>query len=98
MEAIGLTVSSILTTFLEGLGDYLPQFLGGLVLLLIGLAVAALLKELVLRFLRFLKVEDWFGNVTGWFNDLKSERVKGSVWSNLLAELVRWTVVILFLV
>src|SRR3989338_9327315 len=99
MEAIGLTVSSILTTFLEGLGDYLPQFLGGLVLLLIGLAVAALLKEVVLRFLHFLKVEDWFSDVNSWFNQIRSEKVvKGRVWPNLLAELVRWTVVILFLV
>jgi len=99
MEAIGLTISSIVTTTLSRLGLYLPQFLAGLVLLLIGLAVAALLKEVVLRFLHFLKVEDWFSDVNSWFNQIRSEKVvKGRVWPNLLAELVRWTVVILFLV
>lgn len=99
MEALSSTVSSIVASSLARLGSYLPQFFAGLVLLLIGLAVAALLKEMVIRFIRFLRVEDWFGNVTGWFNTVRSDKgVKGKVWPDLLAELVRWTVVILFLV
>lgn len=99
MEAIGLTITTIVTNSLTQLGNYLPQFLAGLILLLIGLAVAAVLKEVVLRFLAFLKVEEWFSNVTGWFNQMKSDKtVRGSVWTRLLAELVRWTIVILFLV
>lgn len=99
MEAISLTITSILSNFVTRLGDYLPQFLGGLILLLIGLAVAAVLKEVVLRFLRFLNVEGWFGNLTDWFSKLRTQRAtRGSVWTNLAAELVRWTVVILFLV
>lgn len=99
MEIIGTTITTIVVSSLARLGTYLPQFLAGLVLLLIGLAVAALLKEVVLRFLAFLRVEEWFGNVSSWFNQLRSERVvRGKVWPNLLGELVRWTVVILFLV
>ncbi len=99
MEAISTTVTSILTGLLVSIGKYLPQFLAGLILLLIGLAVAALLKEVVLRALSFLRVEDWFGSVTGWFKSVKSTSIgRGRAWSNLLAELVRWTIVILFLV
>lgn len=99
VEAISTTVTTILASSLARLGAYLPQFLAGLILLLVGLAVAALLKEVVLRALAFLKVEDWFSNVTKWFKSLKSEGVtRGRVWSRLVAELVRWTVVILFLV
>lgn len=99
MEALGLTVAAIVTTSLVGVGNYLPQFLGGLILLLIGLAVASLLKEAVLRLLRFLNVEGWLGNVSGWFSQIRTDRVaRGNVWTNLVAELIRWTVVILFLV
>lgn len=99
MEAISLTVTNIVTNSLNQLGVYLPQFLAGLVLLLIGLATAAVLKELVIRLLAFLKIEEWFGNVTSWFNQIKSEKeIRGKVWPKLLSELVRWTVVILFLV
>lgn len=99
MEAISLTVTGIATNSLVQLSSYLPQFLAGLVLLLIGLATAAVLKELVIRFLTFLKVEDWLNNVVGWFNRIKSEKeIRGRVWPKLLSELVRWSVVILFLV
>ncbi|TSC85452.1 MAG: hypothetical protein G01um10147_1150 [Microgenomates group bacterium Gr01-1014_7] len=99
MEAIGLTISTIVTNSLAKLGDYLPQFLAGLILLLIGLAVSAVLKEVVIRFLAFLRVEEWFGNVSDWFNKIKSDRaVRGKAWPGLVAEVVRWTVVILFLV
>lgn len=99
MEAISLTVTGIVTNALNQLGIYLPQFLAGLVLLLIGLATAAVLKELVIRLLNFLKIEEWLGNVTSWFNQIKSEKeIRGKVWPKLLSELVRWTVVILFLV
>lgn len=99
MEAIGLTIGTIVTNSLVRLGDYLPQFLAGLILLLIGMAVAAILKEVVIRFLAFLRVEEWFGNVSDWFNKIKSDRaVRGKAWPALVAEVVRWTVVILFLV
>lgn len=99
MEAIGVTISTIVANSLARLGDYLPQFLGGLVLLLIGLSVAALLKELVIRFLAFLRVDEWFGSVTDWYSKIRSDKsLRGKVWPNILAELVRWTVVILFLV
>lgn len=99
MEAIGVTITGIVLNSLNRFGNYLPQFLGGLVILLIGLAVAALLKEVVLRFFKFLRIEQWFGNVQTWFDGMKSDKnVQGRVWPDLLAELVRWTVVILFLV
>lgn len=99
MEAISLTVTNIVTNSLSQLSSYLPQFLAGLVLLLIGLTVAAVLKEVVVRFLTFLRFEEWLGGVTDWFNQIKTEReIRGRVWPKLLSELVRWTVVILFLV
>ena len=99
MEAIGTTITTIVVNSLASLGSYLPQFLGGLVLLLIGLAVAALLKEAVIRLLTLLRVDEWVSGVTGWFDSLRSDRaVRGKVWYRLFAELVRWTVVILFLV
>ena len=98
METIGATISSITISSLNSLGSYLPQFLAGTILLLIGLAVAAVLKEIVIRLLGFLKLEEWFENVTVWFNRLRSDKVKNTAWQKLIGELVRWSVVILFLV
>ena len=99
MEVIGTTIGTIVINSLAQLGNYLPQFLAGLVLLLIGLAVAALLKEAVIRFLTFLRVDEWLGSVTDWYSKVRSDKnLRGKVWPNILAELARWTVVILFLV
>ena len=73
--------------------------MGGLILLLLGLSVSALLKEVVLRFLRFLNLEAWLEDVSQWFSQMRTDKaVRGYVWTGLVAELVRWTVVILFLV
>lgn len=98
MEAIGIIINSVIASSITSLGLYLPQFLAGMVLLLIGLTIAEFLKEVVIRFLRFLKVEEWFKKLTDWLNKIKADETKNTAWQSLLAELVRWTVVILFLV
>lgn len=99
LEAIGLTITSIVASSIARFGSYLPQFIAGLVLLLIGLAISAVLKEAVVRVLNLLNVEEWINNITSWFDQIRTEKtVRGRVWPRILAELVRWTVVILFLV
>lgn len=97
MGDLGITVATITTNSLTSLGGFLPQFLAGLVLLLIGLLLSGLLKEFVLRILKILKVEDWLNNAASWFTNIKGETTQKNVWSNLLSELVKWTVVIMFL-
>ncbi|OGE27068.1 hypothetical protein A3H85_03075 [Candidatus Daviesbacteria bacterium RIFCSPLOWO2_02_FULL_40_8] len=78
-------------------GDYLPQFLGGLVVLLLGLFIATGLREVVLKLLGFLRVEEWFTQLGRWLTVGKRIGAR-KVWSEILAELVRWSIVILFLV
>ena len=86
------TLTTIFSTFVYNISSYLPQFFAGLLILLIGLVVASLLKHLILVFFKVIKAEKWFeeSNI-GSAKDVK-------VWPGVLAELVRWTVVILFLV
>lgn len=99
METVTTTVAQVVIGAVSGFGSYLPQFLGGLIVLLTGLVVATLLKEVVLRSFRLLKVESWFSGLGRWLKGTTDSELKGTtVWSNLLAELVRWAVVILFLV
>lgn len=98
MEAVAATVSTVVVTSLANLGSYLPQFLGGLVVLLIGLAVAAILREIVLRVLRFVALERWLEKVSQFLTRPGRRPREALLWSDLLAELVRWAVVILFLI
>lgn len=85
-------VTSILTAFIARVSAYLPQFFAGLLILIIGLIIASILKHIVLVFFRVVKIEKWLAET----NLVKEKEVV--VWPQVLAELVRWSVVILFLV
>lgn len=92
------TIVSVLAGALAGLVSFLPRLLAGLVLLLVGLLVASALRALVDKFFQFLPVDKWWAQVTGWFESLRVESKTRAVWSDILAELVRWAVIILFLI
>jgi len=72
---------------------YLPRFLAGLILLLVGLFAAKIVRGLVLALLKALRVAKFLVQV-------KVVREEGEVrvWEVLLAELARWTITILFLI
>ncbi len=70
----------------------LPQFFAGLVILLVGLISASILMRAVQGVLGLLMIEKWAEKT----KIAKSADVR--LWEELLAQLVRWTVVILFLV
>lgn len=71
---------------------YLPKLFGGFLILFIGLIVASLLKDLILVIFKYFKVEKWLTAL----GLIKNEDVQ--LWPNLLAELLRWTTIFLFLV
>lgn len=99
MQDVGLTILTVVVNAFSRLISYLPQFIGGLIVLLVGLLIASLLKELVYRLFRVMKVESWLEGLTSWFESARVGKATGvSVWSDILAELVRWTVIILFLI
>lgn len=77
---------------LIGLVGFLQNFIAGLVVLILGIIVAALLKQLVAEVLKALRVENLLKRygVPEARGDLR--------WSNIIAEIVRWFVILLFLV
>lgn len=91
-NSVGVLITSIISSMFSGLIAYLPQFFAGLIILLVGLITASLLKHAVLVFFRLLRVERWLEEA----KVAKEKDVK--VWPGIFAELVRWSVVILFLV
>lgn len=85
-------IAQIVTNFFTGIAAYMPQFVAGLLVLLAGLIIAELIKQAVLGFSELIKMEKWAQDAKlATTHDIK-------VWPRLLAELLRWTVVILFLV
>ncbi len=94
MQAEEIT-SSLLSSINSGLGGlvtFLQSFIAGLLVLVIGIIVAALLRQVALEVFKALKVENFLKKYS-------VPEAKGELrWSNILAEIVRWFVILLFLV
>ena len=91
LESIGQNLGRSFNLGLLYLADFLPRLVAGLVVFLIGLIVASLAKWVVLAILRAIQIEKLLGQYA------KTGR-KGLTWSNIIGEIVRWFVIILFLV
>lgn len=90
-DVTGSLIASI-NAGLLGLVSFLQSFIAGLIVLIIGIIVAALIRQLVLEILKALRVETFLKRygVPEAHGDLK--------WSNILSEIARWFVLLLFLV
>ncbi len=87
-----VAVNSILGRFWLRFEDFLPNFFGGLLILVIGLILASLLKSLLTSVFRLARLDRFFAktNLAG--------QQETKLWEDVLTEIVRWTVVLLFLV
>ncbi len=91
INLIGL-VNSILVDFFQKLGSYLPNLLGGLIILIIGLLIGGIVKHIIMSLLNFVKVENLFEKAKLF----KKAEVK--VWEEVLTEILKWTLIIVFLI
>lgn len=85
-------VNTILFQFWRRFADYLPDLFGGIIILVIGLILASLLKKLLLTFFSFFRFERFFTQTRAM------DKGEVRLWEEVLIELLRWTVVILFLI
>lgn len=91
---MNIVTESLFTVYnMAGLivSTYAPKLLAGLLILLIGLIVASLLKDLVKLIFSYLRVERWLA-ASGV---VKESEVK--IWPGLIVELVRWITIFIFL-
>ena len=92
MPNIGITIAATVTAALVSILAYIPKFLGGLVILLVGVVIASLLRSLVEKLFKYVQLEKLFEGVgLGKAADIRP-------WPTILAEVVRWTVIVLFLI
>ena len=92
MVNIGDTLAASLNNSLVGAVDFVPKFIAGLIILLIGIVVAAILKQVVVSIFKALKIDSFLKKYG--VPELKEE----FTWTNILGELVRWFVIIVFLI
>ncbi len=84
--------NTILVDFFQRLGSFLPSLLGGLIILIIGLLIGGIVKHVLVSLLGFLKVEALFERARLF----KKAEVK--IWEDVLVEILKWALVIVFLI
>lgn len=91
--------SNITDTFLASLNKglfstaaFFPNFLIGIVILLIGIIIASVVKRIIIEVLNMLKIETYLERYG------IPEARKEFTWTNILAEIAKWFVIILFLI
>ena len=92
MTNVGDTLTASINNALTGVVNFIPNFVAGLVILLIGIIVASILKQVVVSILKALKIDPFLKKYG--VPELKEE----FSWTNILAELVRWFVIVVFLI
>lgn len=85
-------VADIIFEFLKRLTQFFPNFIGGLAIFLIGLLISTLLRRIFVTFFRFFR----FSAILERMSLMQKSEVH--IWEQVIAEIIRWTVVILFLV
>ncbi|HVZ58697.1 MAG TPA: hypothetical protein VG935_03025 [Patescibacteria group bacterium] len=71
---------------------FLPNFIAGLIILLLGIIVGSIAKRLVVSLLDALNIETYLNRYG------IPEGKKDYSWTNILSEVVRWFVIIIFLI
>lgn len=85
-------VTDIVLEFLQSLTEFLPNFVGGLLIFIVGIIIASLLRRLFITFFRFFR----FSAILERMNLMQKGEVL--IWEQVIAEIIRWTVVMLFLI
>lgn len=84
--------NAVLGRFWYKFVNYLPDFFGGLVILIIGLILSSILKSVLLTLFTFFRIE----GILQKTKVLAKSEVK--LWEEILAEILKWTVILLFLI
>lgn len=90
---------NVLTTLLESLNQglyaaiaFLPNLIVGIVILLIGIVISSFIKQLVIKLLEGIHIDKYLEKYTIIAAD------SGFSWTEIIAEIVRWFIIILFLI
>lgn len=85
-------INNIIIDFLQKFFIFLPIFFTGLGILIVGILLSVLLKKALLSIFTFIRLDA----ILEKMRLIRRSEVK--IWQEVLSEIVKWTVVILFLI
>jgi len=92
MTNINEVLTDTLNNVLVSVINFIPRFISGLIVLVIGIIIASFIKQITLELFRFFKVDEYLKKYG------VADRKESVNWTNIIAELLRWFVIILFLI
>lgn len=92
MTDIGTVLFASINTGLLAIVSFVPKFAAGAVILLVGIIVASIFKQILSEVFKSLKIEALLHKYG--VPEMKEE----FSWSNILSEIVRWFVIVIFLI
>lgn len=92
MPNIGETLLASINNAVSAIALFVPKFLAGAVILLIGIIIGSILKRVVVEVFKALRVEAFLHKYG--VPEMREELT----WTNILGEIVRWFVIIIFLI
>lgn len=86
------TLINSLNQSIEGITGFFPRLITGLLILFLGIVIASIVKNVILAAAKSIKAE-------GYLKKYGIPEIRpGYTWINILAEIVRWFVIIIFLI
>lgn len=92
MNGANYALQDTLNNTLSNLSAFIPRLLSGLIILLIGVIIATFLKQILVELFKFIKLNSLLKRYG------VPESKEGVDWANILSEIARWFVIVLFLI
>ena len=93
----GTTTRDILESVWNRAVDFLPNLVGSLIIVFVGIVVALILNYLVMQILRAAQVQKWLGEQTRLSEVLKRAKLRSDL-ADIAGGFVKWVVILAFLV
>lgn len=91
MNSVNSILAQTVNNVLVSVGHFIPRFISGLIVLLIGIILATFVKQVILELFKFIKLDTLLKR----YGVPETKEVD---WTNVIAELLRWFIIILFLI
>lgn len=92
LEETRNTLVNSLNANVQAIVTFVPRFVAGFLILLIGIIIGSIVKQLILSASKSLKIDSYLKKYG------VPELREDYTWSNILAEIARWFVIIIFLI
>ena len=92
-EDLSTDVSAAVLNSLAAFINFIPSLIGGLIVLVIGLVIAAVVYRVITAALKAVQVEKYLAKY-----GITKVDGRDVEWSQILAELARWAIIIIFLI